>query len=93
MEVSDEYVQRFIEAESTFKYSWIFDPLLKCVKPLSQYSAGFTCESFPQCGAMLTQSEAYQVALGNVDTKTMEFVNSFSPENLVSQFWSVLLSE
>ena len=84
IEVSDEYVQEFINAENTFKYSWVFDPLEKRLKPLTEYPSGFDSKSYPQCGPMFTESIAFQVALGNVNTRTMEFVNSYSPGTKVS---------
>ncbi len=78
--VPEEYIRKFIEAENTFKYSWVFDPLDKQMKPLNEYPTGFDSSSFPQCGLPLSQSLAYQLALGNVDTKTMQFINSFNPD-------------
>ncbi len=40
VDVTEEYIQGFMQAELTFKYQLIFDPVTRTLMPLTPYAAG-----------------------------------------------------
>lgn len=50
LKVDPAYVNSFIEAENTFLYQVVFDPLERKLRPLNDYPEGYGAEDFPHAG-------------------------------------------
>ncbi|VDP20902.1 unnamed protein product [Soboliphyme baturini] len=70
--VTDEYISRFIEAENTFLYQIVFDPVKRKMVPLTPYPNGFTDDSFPYAGKLLAVDVACDLADGNIHPHSHE---------------------
>lgn len=83
LNVTQEYIEGFIQANQTFLYQLVFDPKLRHVRPLNDYPDGLTARDLPFCGNMLDPDIALGLSLGNVDLHSLDKVNDFDPDRPV----------
>ncbi|GFS88349.1 exonuclease 1 [Nephila pilipes] len=76
--VPDEYVDSFIKANNTFLYQLVFCPQKKALVPLNSYPEDIKPEDLEYAGKYLPDDLAYQLAMGNINVKTMEEFDAFS---------------
>lgn len=65
--VTAEYIQGFINAESTFKYHIVYDPVNERLVPLTPYPKGLSASDFPLAGRKFDNSEAKDLVKGSID--------------------------
>lgn len=74
-----EYRDKFVEAEAMFMHQPVFDPIKRCVVPLTPVAPGTPLPLLDKDN--LSPSQAYQLALGNLDPFTLQVVENFDPDN------------
>lgn len=79
LEVTQEYREKFMQAINTFLYQLVFDPVSQTLRPLNQYPDNMGPEDFPYAGKFVGHERALQIALGNVNVRTGEIVDTFDP--------------
>ncbi|KAG5671980.1 hypothetical protein PVAND_002144 [Polypedilum vanderplanki] len=77
--VTPEYVDNFLIAEATFKYMYVFDPIKKEMVRLNEIENEDDLKYCVNAGELLDKETAYQLALGNLNPRTMEKVNDYDP--------------
>lgn len=77
--VPEEYTDGFIRANNTFLYQLVFDPLKRKLVPLNDYSNDVDPKSIEYAGHHFGNEKALHIALGNIDIKTLEFIDNFNP--------------
>lgn len=65
--VTEEYINGFINAESTFKHHIVFDPVRQELRPLEPYPRGMSSSDFPLAGKKFHQKLAQELVKGKVD--------------------------
>ena len=80
LQVTQEYIEGFIQANQTFLHQLVFDPKSRKLRPLTDYSDGLNANMLPFCGQMLSDHVALNIALGNIDLHTLQVVNDYNPE-------------
>ncbi|XP_077470169.1 exonuclease 1 [Stigmatopora argus] len=83
--VPQEYIEGFVKANQTFLYQLVFDPVNRKLVPLNPYENDINPASLSYAGAPVEDNIAFQMALGNLDINTMEKIDDFNPENLMTQ--------
>ncbi|XP_077586459.1 exonuclease 1 [Stigmatopora nigra] len=83
--VPQEYIEGFVKANQTFLYQLVFDPINRKLVPLNPYENDINPASLSYAGAPIEDKIAFQMALGNLDFNTMEKIDDFNPENLMTQ--------
>ena len=76
--VTQDYIERFIRANSTFLYQLVFDPQSGKERPLTLYPESLrdSLDSLSYCGNYSEKAIARQMALGNVNIHTKVQVES-----------------
>ncbi|CDW54794.1 XPG I-region family protein [Trichuris trichiura] len=69
--VTEEYIERFIEAENTFLYQVVFDPDKRYQVPLNPYPDGVDSSSFPYAGRNSKAEVAVLLAAGRMNPHSM----------------------
>lgn len=72
LEVTDEYKERVLAADRTFRCQLVFDPIGRRLVPLTEPRDG---ESF--VGEMKESDIALEMALGNLNPKNLNRVENF----------------
>ena len=85
LQVNQDYIEGFIQANQTFLHQLVFDPKLRKLRPLNDYPAGLNANILPFCGELLNNQMALNIALGNIDLHTLKVVNDFNPDNGIGQ--------
>jgi len=80
VKVDQEYIDGFIRSENTFKYQLVFDPTERKLVPLNPYSKEMKNDNLTYAGKCLDPELALQLALGNVDLRTMSIIDDYSPD-------------
>ncbi|KAF7279721.1 hypothetical protein GWI33_006801 [Rhynchophorus ferrugineus] len=81
--VTDEYKNKFLEANATFLHQVIFDPYKrKLVHLQDPEELGTDPRYLLSAGEKFSDEKAYQVALGNLDPYNFEEYDNWEPENL-----------
>lgn len=81
LQVTDDYVRGFVNADLTFLHQVVFDPIARTMRPLNDYPEGVTSEDMPFAGLVLDdQKLAFDLALGNLDLRSLTRVDSFDPD-------------
>ncbi|GAB1601260.1 exonuclease 1-like [Argonauta hians] len=80
LNVPNEYIEGFIRAENTFLYQLVFDPLSRRLVPLNPYPEDIAPDDLKYAGTYVPQSEAFQVALGNIDLHSRQKMVHFNPD-------------
>ena len=92
VKITEEYVEDFIRADNTFKYQLVFCPKQRKLVPLTPYEKDIKTEELEYAGnhfdESLGQDFAFNYAIGNVDTKTLKIVDSYSFEPKYDSIWS-----
>ncbi|CAG0881557.1 unnamed protein product [Cyprideis torosa] len=70
--VSDDYIEKFIQADRTFMYQLVFDPREKRILPLTPYGPDVEDENLSYAGELLPQDVALRLALGELNVKTLK---------------------
>ncbi|XP_076807798.1 uncharacterized protein LOC143451248 [Clavelina lepadiformis] len=81
--VDASYGPEFERADKTFLYQLVFDPSDREIKPLNKYPPGRDAQDFPYAGAELSNEQAFQIALGNVDVNTKLTIAYFDVDTWV----------
>ena len=78
LQVTEEYVAGFVQANRTFLYQIVFDPREKKFRPLQDYPPDFDHDlSF--AGEVIEPGLQLNYALGNLDIRTFEKVGDYRP--------------
>ncbi|GAB6031733.1 Rad2 nuclease [Chamberlinius hualienensis] len=77
--VTKEYIKNFIQADNTFLYQLVFDPLKRRLVPLNPYKDDINPSELSYAGPSISNEMALQIALGNIDLDTMEKVDDYDP--------------
>ncbi|GIY38749.1 exonuclease 1 [Caerostris darwini] len=79
--VPNEYIDSFIKASNTFLYQLVFCPKKKSLVPLTPYPDDIKPEDVKYAGKYLPDDLACQLAMGDINVKTMEEFDSCSFSN------------
>lgn len=69
--VTEEYIDGFIKAESTFKHHIVYDPVNEKLKPLEPYPKGKSSSDFPMAGKRFDRTMAREIVKGNIDLDSL----------------------
>ncbi|XP_011378301.1 exonuclease 1 isoform X3 [Pteropus vampyrus] len=78
--VPEDYIKGFIQANNTFLYQLVFDPIRRKLIPLNAYEANIDPETLSYAGQYVDDSIALQIALGNKDINTFEQIDDYNPD-------------
>ena len=78
--VSQEYVRGFIQADRTFLYQLVFDPRERRLRPLNDYPENERLGDLSFAGAFVEDGIALQLALGNLELRDLGQVHNFDPD-------------
>ncbi|KAM6956611.1 exonuclease 1 [Aplochiton taeniatus] len=78
--VPEEYVDGFVQANNTFLYQLVFDPIQRKVVPLNPYPEHLDPATLCYAGRNVGDAKGFQMALGNLDIHTMEQIDDFNPD-------------
>ena len=82
VKVTIDYVENFIKSENAFKHQLVFCPKNKKLVPLNPYDDDdLKKEDLCDCGEYFDNELAYLMAIGNVDLKTREIIDSYEMQN------------
>lgn len=82
LEVTKEYRDGFLQAEQTFLYQLVYDPVNRKVVPLNPYPEDIDVSILSFAGAYLDENVAFQLALGNLDVANLERIANYNPDEL-----------
>lgn len=74
--IPSEYRDQFMDADRMFQYQPVYDPLTRQIIPLNKISDS----NIPVLVSKLTNDQAYQLALGNIDPISLEVVDDWDPD-------------
>lgn len=74
--VTEDYRDKFVEADHMFKYQPVFDPLIRKVVTLNPLPDNINSP----LADSLSREMSYQLALGNLNPFTLEQVDSWNPD-------------
>lgn len=87
--VTTEYKDAFMMADATYKHQLIFDPFKKKQLPLTDpQTLGTNMEYCKNAGEALCDETAFQLALGNLDPFSLEVMDNWLPNSMVSLFYN-----
>lgn len=89
--VTEKYKTEFMMADATFKHQIIFDPFQRRSMPLTPISDDINPEYLKNAGKQSDDSEALQMALGNIHPHTKKRIHNFDPDVKVVCFMFLLL--
>lgn len=69
--VTEEYIEGFLDAESTFKHHIVYDPVNHKLRPLEPYPKGKSASDFPKAGKRFHSTLAKELVQGNIDISSM----------------------
>eukprot|EP00088_Acartia_fossae_P004576 TRINITY_DN1196_c0_g1_i1.p1 TRINITY_DN1196_c0_g1~~TRINITY_DN1196_c0_g1_i1.p1 ORF type:complete len:793 (+),score=169.99 TRINITY_DN1196_c0_g1_i1:75-2453(+) len=81
--VGQGYIEGFIQANNTFLYQVVFDPVTRKERPLTSYDGDVDPDELSYCGHLSDDHTALQLALGNMDLHSLRQVNHFDPDRMV----------
>lgn len=81
--ITDEYKESFLRAEATFKHMIVFDPLKRCLTRLTEADENMDQNLLINAGELFDNDIAFQLALGNINPKTMKTVDNWHPDTSV----------
>jgi len=85
LEVTKEYRDGFLQAEQTFLYQLVYDPVNRKVVPLNPYPEDIDVTSLSFAGAYLDENVAFHLALGNLDVANLQRIADYNPDGLSSK--------
>ncbi|XP_046377448.1 exonuclease 1-like isoform X1 [Haliotis rufescens] len=77
--VTQEYIDRFVQADNTFLYQLVFDPVKRTLIPLNPYPPEVFPLQMDYAGPIMDDKQALQIALGNIDTTSGQRIGEFVP--------------
>lgn len=80
MYVPDDYEKSFKQADETFLYQLVFDPVSMKLVPLNELPEDLQPGDLEFAGPSMTREEAIGIALGNINPISNEVMADFSPE-------------
>lgn len=79
--ITDEYIDGFIKAEATFKYQIVYDPLKREMVRLNPFDENDNeLDCCANAGEFLNPAIAYQMALGNLNPRSLQKLDDFDPD-------------
>jgi len=78
--IPDDYIENFLKAEATFKYMYVYDPIKRLMTRLNELTDKEDEQYCVNAGELLKSELAYQIALGNINPKTMQKVSDYDPQ-------------
>ncbi|XP_020608082.1 exonuclease 1-like isoform X2 [Orbicella faveolata] len=81
MYVPDDYEKSFKQADETFLYQLVFDPVSMKLVPLNELPEGLQPGDLEFAGPSMTREKATGIALGNINPISNEVMADFSPQN------------
>lgn len=83
--VTPEYIEGFLKAEATFKYMFVYDPIKRRMVRLNEFeNEAEDIQYCSQAGQEIDEDLAYQLALGNINPRTLVEVANFNPKTFDS---------
>jgi exonuclease-1 len=70
--VTEEYINGFIDAESTFKHHIVYDPVHHKLRPLEPYPRGKSSSDFPMAGKRFHSALAKEIVNGNINLDNLD---------------------
>lgn len=80
LDITDEYIDGFLKAEATFKHMFVYDPLKREMLRLNPLQPDTDIESCSNAGDLLEPNTAFQLALGNLNPRSLKQMASFNPD-------------
>lgn len=80
LDITDEYIDGFLKAEATFKHMFVYDPLKREMLRLNPLEPDTEIESCSNAGDLLEPNTAYQLALGNLNPRSLKQMANFNPD-------------
>lgn len=79
--ITDEYINGFLKAEATFLFMFVYDTLKREMCRLNPLEEGDPYESYcGNAGALLKADVAFQLALGNLNPRSLVPMDNFNPD-------------
>ncbi|ESO87703.1 hypothetical protein LOTGIDRAFT_127400 [Lottia gigantea] len=78
--VTDDYIDKFIQAENTFLYQLCFDPIKRRLVPLNPYEPDVDQNNIKYAGSYCSDERALEIALGNIDIYTGGTIHDYNPD-------------
>ncbi|KAK2717105.1 hypothetical protein QYM36_007294 [Artemia franciscana] len=78
--VSKDYRERYEQADNTFLYQLVYDPVSRGIIPLNPYPPGKDATHYPYAGLPTTPRKAFNLAIGNLNVFTYEAMGSYNPD-------------
>lgn len=69
--MTEEYINGFINAETTFKHHIVYDPVNQKLRPLEPYPRGKSSSDFPMAGKRFHSTLAKELVKGNIDLDSL----------------------
>ncbi|KAG5899459.1 hypothetical protein JTB14_015312 [Gonioctena quinquepunctata] len=80
LQITEEYKEKFMIADATFRHQTVFDPFKRQLVPLTEPQVCGTNPKYcKNAGEIFSNDTAYQVALGNLHPTKHKELNSWSP--------------
>lgn len=76
IKIPSEYRDQFMDADRMFQYQPVYDPLTRQIIPLNKIPD----PNLPVLVSKLTNDQAYQLALGNIDPISLEVMDDWDPD-------------
>lgn len=77
VKIPSEYRDQFMDADRMFRYQPVYNPCTRETIPLNE----ILDPSVPVLISKLSNSQAYQLALGNIDPISLEVMDNWDPDN------------
>lgn len=84
--VTDEYIEGVLKAEATFKYMYVYDPLVRKTVRLTTLTDEMDLKYCTNAGEPLDNTTAFQMALGNINPKNLNKLDNYNPDNAPDPF-------
>ncbi|KAL9953298.1 hypothetical protein ACROYT_G040694 [Oculina patagonica] len=82
MYVPEDYEKSFKQADETFLYQLVFDPVSMKLVPLNELPEGLQPGDLEFAGPSMTREKAIGIALGNINPISGEVMADFSPQKI-----------
>ncbi|CAO1315272.1 unnamed protein product [Diamesa serratosioi] len=79
--VTNEYIEGVLKAEATFKYMYVYDPLVRKTVRLTTMTDEMDLKYCTNAGEPLDNATAFQMALGNINPKNLNKLDTYNPDN------------
>lgn len=87
VKVPSEYRDQFMDADRMFRYQPVFDPCSRKIIPLNE----ILDPSLSVLVSNLTNNQAYQLALGNIDPISLDGMDNWDPDNNTVRIYKLIL--